>query len=59
MDPEGAALAAELLGVTHVLPIHWGTFPPSPARRRQLREAIARRGGTALVVDWRPGDTVA
>jgi L-ascorbate metabolism protein UlaG (beta-lactamase superfamily) len=27
MDPVGAALAVELLGVEHVLPIHYGTFP--------------------------------
>jgi L-ascorbate metabolism protein UlaG (beta-lactamase superfamily) len=58
MDPVGAALATELLGVTHVLPIHWGTFPLLAGTPQQLREAIAARGGTAEVIDWRPGDVV-
>ena len=59
MDPVGAALAAELLGVRHVLPIHWGTFPILAGTPAQLADAIAARGGTAEVVDWRPGDTVS
>jgi L-ascorbate metabolism protein UlaG (beta-lactamase superfamily) len=58
MDPAGAALATELLGVRHVLPIHWGTFPLLAGTPAQLREAIAARGGTAEVVEWVPGDTV-
>ena len=49
MDPAGAALAAELLGVRHVLPIHWGTFPilagtPAPAARRDRRPRRHGRG---------------
>ena len=36
MGPREAAIAAELLGVKHVIPIHYGTFPilagtPGPA----------------------------
>jgi L-ascorbate metabolism protein UlaG (beta-lactamase superfamily) len=58
MDPTGAALAAELLGVRWVLPIHWGTFPILAGTPGELREAIEARGGGAEVVDWRPGDTV-
>ena len=58
MDPAGAALAAELLGVTHVLPIHWGTFPLLAGTPAQLADAIAARGGSAEVVDWKPGDTL-
>jgi L-ascorbate metabolism protein UlaG (beta-lactamase superfamily) len=58
MDPTGAALAAELLGVRWVLPIHWGTFPVLAGTPAELRDAIAARGGSAEVVDWRPGDTV-
>ena len=27
MGPRGAAIAAELLGVQHIIPIHYGTFP--------------------------------
>ncbi|MEO5965423.1 MAG: metal-dependent hydrolase [Candidatus Limnocylindrales bacterium] len=58
MDPVGAALATELLGVRHVLPIHWGTFPALSGTPAQLQDAIAARGGTAEVIVWNPGDTV-
>jgi L-ascorbate metabolism protein UlaG (beta-lactamase superfamily) len=59
MGPTGAALAAELLGVQWVLPIHWGTFPILAGTPTQLREAIAERGGGAEVADWRPGETIS
>ena len=59
MDPEGAAIAVELLGVSHVLPIHWGTFPILAGTPQQLEDAIRARGGTAVVHHWRPGDTVS
>ncbi len=56
MDPRAAALAVGLLGVRHVLPIHWGTFPllaghhrPSPSRDRL-------RGVEAGVRAWPLGD---
>jgi L-ascorbate metabolism protein UlaG (beta-lactamase superfamily) len=58
MDPVGAALATELLGVSHVLPIHWGTFPLLAGTPQQLQDAIAARGGTATVHAWDPGDTI-
>jgi L-ascorbate metabolism protein UlaG (beta-lactamase superfamily) len=59
MDPVGAALATELLGVQHVLPIHWGTFPILAGTPAQLADAIAARGGSAEVIAWEPGDTVS
>ncbi len=59
MDPTGAAIAAELLGVAHVLPIHWGTFPILAGTPDQLEAAIRARGGTAEVIHWQPGDTVS
>jgi L-ascorbate metabolism protein UlaG (beta-lactamase superfamily) len=58
MDPIGAALATELLGAQHVLPIHWGTFPVLTGTPQQLADAIASRGGTAQVHAWNPGDTI-
>jgi L-ascorbate metabolism protein UlaG (beta-lactamase superfamily) len=58
MDPVAAALAAELLGVGHVLPIHWGTYPILAGTPAALADAISARGGSAIVHDWRPGDTV-
>ena len=59
MNPAGAAIAAELLGVQHVLPIHWGTFPILAGTPDQLEAAIRARGGTATVHHWQPGDTIS
>jgi L-ascorbate metabolism protein UlaG (beta-lactamase superfamily) len=59
MDPAGAAIAAELLGVAHVLPIHWGTFPLLAGTPAELEAAIGARGGTATVHHWQPGDSVS
>ena len=58
MDPTAAAIATELLGVRHVLPIHWGTFPLLAGTPQQLADAIAARGGTAEVHAWSPGDVI-
>jgi len=59
MDPLGAAIATELLGVAHVLPIHWGTFPLLAGTPAELEAAIQARGGTAIVHHWQPGDSVS
>jgi L-ascorbate metabolism protein UlaG (beta-lactamase superfamily) len=58
MDPTAAALATEMLGVQHVLPIHWGTFPVLTGTPQQLADAIKVRAGTAQVHAWNPGDTL-
>jgi L-ascorbate metabolism protein UlaG (beta-lactamase superfamily) len=59
MDPVGAAQAVELLGVKHVLPMHYGTFPALAGTPDQLREALAARGLSDVEVHApRPGDTV-
>jgi L-ascorbate metabolism protein UlaG (beta-lactamase superfamily) len=50
MDPVGAALAVELLGVEHVLPIHYGTFPILTGTPDQLRQALAARGVSRVEV---------
>ena len=44
MGPREAALAVELLGVKHVLPIHYGTFPILAGTPDQLRSELAARG---------------
>jgi L-ascorbate metabolism protein UlaG (beta-lactamase superfamily) len=44
MDPIGAAQAIELLGVKHVLPMHYGTFPILAGTPDALRAALAERG---------------
>jgi L-ascorbate metabolism protein UlaG (beta-lactamase superfamily) len=59
MDPAGAALAAELLGVHDVLPIHWGTYPILAGTPAALEAEIRARGGSAVVHAWNPGDTVS
>jgi L-ascorbate metabolism protein UlaG (beta-lactamase superfamily) len=58
MDPVAAALAVELLGVQHVLPIHWGTFPALAGTPQHLQQAVAARGLSAEVHAWSPGDTI-
>ena len=44
MGPRSAALAVELLGVGHVIPIHYGTFPILAGTPDQLRAELAARG---------------
>lgn len=57
MDPAGAALAVELLGVADVLPIHYGTFDALTGTPEQLRAALAERGlGAVTVHSPQPGD---
>jgi L-ascorbate metabolism protein UlaG (beta-lactamase superfamily) len=59
MDPAGAAIATELLGVKHVLPMHYGTFPILAGTPDALRAALQRRGLTDVEVHaMRPGESV-
>ncbi len=44
MGPREAALAVELLGVKHVMPIHYGTFPLLAGTPAQLRAELDARG---------------
>ena len=44
MGPAGAAMAAELLGVKQVVPIHYGTFPILTGTPDQLRAELDGRG---------------
>ena len=56
MGPREAAVAVQLLGVKHVLPIHWGTFPLLSGTPRQLRDALASRGvHNVTVYEVEPG----
>ncbi len=52
MDPRQAARAAGLLGVSTVVPIHYGTFPILAGTPDQLRDAAA---GAFEVVALEPG----
>jgi len=59
MGPKGAALAAELLGVRHVLPIHYGTFPLLAGTPQQLEAELAARGlGDVAVHALEPGGSL-
>jgi L-ascorbate metabolism protein UlaG (beta-lactamase superfamily) len=57
MGPREAALAIRLLGVKHVIPMHYGTFPPltgSPEELRRLTQDVAGLTIHAL----KPGETL-
>jgi L-ascorbate metabolism protein UlaG (beta-lactamase superfamily) len=60
MGPREAALAVELLGVSDVLPVHYGTFPVLTGTPTQLRDALAERGlADVRVHEPAPGETVS
>lgn len=56
MDPTGAALAAKLLKVKTVVPMHYGTFPALAGTPEQLREALKKAHSSAKVVEFVPGE---
>ncbi|HET7103696.1 MAG TPA: metal-dependent hydrolase [Terracidiphilus sp.] len=55
MDPKEAALATKFLAVRHVLPLHFGTFPPLTGTPEQLAELV---GPGVKVECWTPGETI-
>jgi len=57
MDPAGAALAAKLLKVKTVIPMHFGTFPMLKGTPDELRAALKKEKSSAKVVELKPGDT--
>jgi L-ascorbate metabolism protein UlaG (beta-lactamase superfamily) len=56
MGPEQAAKACELLGISHVVPMHYGTFPALTGTPARLRELL---GSRTQVLELRPGETSA
>jgi len=59
MGPHGAARAVELLGVSTVVPIHYGTFPILAGTPDQLREALEHLElGDVRVIAPEPGEAV-
>jgi L-ascorbate metabolism protein UlaG (beta-lactamase superfamily) len=56
MDPKGAALAASMLGVKTVIPMHFGTFPMLAGTPEQLSAAIGTGEGKATVQALKPGE---
>ncbi len=60
MGPMEAAKAVELLGVKHVLGMHYGTFPLLVGTPQGLRDELAKRGLTDVVVEeLKPGETLS
>ncbi|MEP7361221.1 MAG: metal-dependent hydrolase [Chloroflexota bacterium] len=50
MGPAGAARAAQLLGITTVVPIHYGTFPILAGTPDELRAELSRLGANVNVI---------
>ncbi len=60
MGPGEAAMAVEWLGVRHVMPIHYGTFPVLTGTPDDLRDALRDRGLSDVeVLAPEPGGTVS
>lgn len=58
MDPAGAALAAKMLKVKTVIPMHFGTFPALDGTPDQLAAALKAQKVTAKMQEAKPGDTI-
>jgi L-ascorbate metabolism protein UlaG (beta-lactamase superfamily) len=54
MGPREAAMAVEWLGVKHVMPLHYGTFPVLVGTPDELRAALTDRGLSDVTV-YAPG----
>ena len=60
MDPRAAALAVELLGVKHVMPLHYGTFPILAGTPEAWRTELDARGLTDVEIHApEPGGSVS
>jgi L-ascorbate metabolism protein UlaG (beta-lactamase superfamily) len=60
MGPKGAALAVGYLGVKHVVPIHYGTFPILTGTPAELRSELNERGlGDVEIHAPEPGGSIA
>lgn len=59
MNPQQAAVACTLLRPTHVIPMHWGTFPVLVQDTEGFKEELRKAGSRAACVDMKAGDTVS
>jgi len=55
MVPSAAALAARMLGVRQVVPLHYGTFPVLTGTPEELKTLVEPDGIDVLVL--KPGET--
>ena len=58
MGPREAARACKLLGVSRVVPMHFGTFPLLKGTPDQLRAELERESPRCQVVEAQPGEPV-
>lgn len=59
MGPREAAVAVRMLGVKHVIPMHYGTFPILTGTPAALRDALQTLGlNDVEVVEMKPGETI-
>ncbi len=59
MGPREAAVAVRMLGVKHVIPMHYGTFPALTGRPADLRDALRSLGLDQVeVIEMQPGETI-
>ncbi len=59
MSPFEAAHATRLLGVRHVVPIHYGTFPFLPGTPEEFQEHLSKIAPGAVMHVMNPGDDLA
>lgn len=57
MDPRQAAMACRLLGVSYVVPLHWGTFPVLTGTPEEFEAQVGERELACEVVTLQPGET--
>jgi L-ascorbate metabolism protein UlaG (beta-lactamase superfamily) len=57
MGPEAAGLAARMLGVRQIVPMHYGTFPVLTGRPEDLKRLVDPHGIDVLVL--KPGETAS
>ncbi|MEO5953078.1 MAG: metal-dependent hydrolase [Chloroflexia bacterium] len=58
MDPKQAAYACEMLGVKHVVPSHYGTFPILTGTPDALRQELLNRNYSCEVLETSPGGMI-
>lgn len=58
MDPKGAAVAARLLKVKNIVPMHYGTFPALAGTPDQLKSELKKAKVNASVTVLEPGKAI-
>jgi len=56
MDPAGAALAVDWVKPTHVIPMHFGTFPLLAGKPEQFKAALAKYKLDKKLIVMKPGE---